>query len=208
MAEELLPLFPLQVVLFPHTILPLHIFEERYKQLISECVREGKSFGINYIQDTEVAKTGCTAVITQVLKKYDDGRLDILVQGERRYALRRLMAQQAPYIIGSVEYALESPEVVDEALTAEVVRLHNQLVALVYRDTVFSIKPDNKSSHLSYKLVQKAGMELKQRQSLLELDSENERLHMLREYFLMVIPKLKHLGEVERVIKSDGYIVN
>ena len=76
MSDALLPLFPLQVVLFPNSVLPLHIFEDRYKQLINECMAEKQEFGISLVQDNQVAKLGCTAIITQIMKKYDDERMD------------------------------------------------------------------------------------------------------------------------------------
>jgi Lon protease-like protein len=209
MSETLLPLFPLQVVLFPTSVLPLHIFEERYKQLINECMEEeGKEFGINLAQEHEIAKVGCTAVVTQLLKRHDDGRMDILVQGERRYALHELVPSSRLYGVGKIEFLKPSEESVDAALAADTVRLHNQLIALVYRDNDYEIESDAANTMLSFRIAQKAGMELAQRQRLLELDSENERLKMLYQYFTVVIPKLEQLGEVERVIKSDGYIVN
>ena len=87
MSEQLLPLFPLQVVLFPHSLLPLHIFEDRYKLLIRECVTEKTEFGINLVQDGTLADVGCTAVVTTIVRRYDDGKMDIVVQGRQRYLL-------------------------------------------------------------------------------------------------------------------------
>lgn len=209
MSEQLLPLFPLQVVLFPHSILPLHIFEERYKQLINECLNEeGKEFGINLAQDNEIKRIGCSAIVTKLLKRHDDGRMDILVHGERRYALQEVVESSSLYSVGRVEFKHAADEVIDVALASETVQLHNELVRLVYRDKEFAIEFDRANPLLSFKIAQKAGMELTQRQRLLELNSENERLELLHKYFVEMIPKLEQLGEVERVIRSDGYIVN
>jgi Lon protease-like protein len=208
MPEELLPLFPLHVVLFPHSTLALHIFEERYKQLINECLNEGKEFGINLTRENDVAKVGCTAAVSMLLKRYDDGKMDILVHGGRRYALSRLVTSSALYSVGRVEYLQLMDELVDAQLAVETVHLHNQLVHIVYRDNAYELAYDAANPLLSFKVAQKAGLELAQRQALLELDSENERLELLHAYFTEVIPKLERFGEVERVIKGDGYIVN
>src|SRR5512135_1448489 len=82
-----LGLFPLNAVLFPTSQLPLHIFEERYKELINACIREGRPFGVNLMENGTTHEVGCTARIAQVLTRYNDGRMDIVVEGERRYAL-------------------------------------------------------------------------------------------------------------------------
>jgi ATP-dependent Lon protease len=208
MSEELLPLFPLPVVLFPNSVLPLHIFEERYKQLINECLDEGKEFGISLTQEKEVAKVGCTAEVTKLLKRYDDGRMDILVQGKRRYSLVRFVTSSTLYRVARVEFMQLEEELIDTGLAAETVKLHNQLIEMVYRDKSYGLAYDAGNTMLSFKVAQKAGMEMAQRQALLELNSENERLRVLHTYFTEVIPKLERLGEVERVIKSDGYTVN
>src|SRR5512143_3394490 len=84
---EILPLFHLNVVLFPQSQLSLHIFEERYKTLISECITYDSVFGINLIHEQQIRSIGCTASVKEVTKRYDDGRMDIIVEGRRRYTL-------------------------------------------------------------------------------------------------------------------------
>ena len=78
---EYLPLFPLDVVLFPEMVLPLHIFEERYKEMIAECLQDNSPFGVLYAHDDRVATIGCTAEVSQVIKQYPDGRLDLVAVG-------------------------------------------------------------------------------------------------------------------------------
>ena len=80
-----LPLFPLDVVLFPGTVLQLHIFEPRYQEMISECLAEQKTFGVVRSKEEGIAEIGCTAKIVKVAKKYPDGRMDILAEGKRRF---------------------------------------------------------------------------------------------------------------------------
>ena len=80
-SENTIPLFPLGLVLLPQMPLPLHIFEERYKLMIGECLRENRQFGIVYFNGTDIQTAGCTASILKVMKRYEDGRLDILTRG-------------------------------------------------------------------------------------------------------------------------------
>jgi Lon protease-like protein len=86
---DLLPIFPLELVLFPETPLPLHIFEPRYKEMIGECQAQKAPFGVVRAVEKGLAEVGCTAEILEVTKRYDDGRLDILTEGRRRFEIRR-----------------------------------------------------------------------------------------------------------------------
>src|SRR5438067_861426 len=88
--SPLLALFPLDLVLFPSTPLPLHIFEPRYKELIGECLEKKMPFGVVKAKEDALAEVGCTAHITQVVKRYEDGRLDIVTEGVRRFEIVEL----------------------------------------------------------------------------------------------------------------------
>jgi len=206
MTEELLPLFPLQVVLFPNSALPLHIFEERYKTLINECLEEEKEFGVNLVNGSVVSDVGCTAAVKEVYKRYDDGRLDIAVEGHRRYFLQRYDTLMAPYPIGVVEYLSVPDEIVDEDLAHATVSLYNKLIATVYKGKLPQVAERKVTPGLSFVLAQKSGMDILQRQRLLETPSENERLRMLHSYLAEVLPKLHEYQQIERVVKSDGYL--
>ena len=85
---ERFPLFPLGLVLLPGELVPLHIFEDRYKQMIGECLDEEREFGILWLADDELKEVGCAARITRVLERFDDGRLNILVEGTTPFRLR------------------------------------------------------------------------------------------------------------------------
>src|SRR5271170_7146722 len=103
MQQELLPLFPLQVVLFPRAALPLHIFEERYKQMIEDVLRGKSEFGVVLAGEKGIVNTGCTASVEKVLKKYPDGRMDLISIGRRRFEII-LLNDEKPYLRGAVEY--------------------------------------------------------------------------------------------------------
>ena len=80
-----IPLFPLGLVMLPDMLLPLHIFEDRYKQMILECTGEDKPFGIVLFDGQSIRSVGCMARITKVIKRYDDGRMDIMTRGSQRF---------------------------------------------------------------------------------------------------------------------------
>jgi Lon protease-like protein len=101
--ETTIPLFPLGVVLLPAMVLPLHIFEERYKIMIGECLEHNNEFGIVYSDQKEIRKKGCTAKIVKVLKRYDDGRMDILTRGVSRFLIEGIIDDK-PYLEARVAY--------------------------------------------------------------------------------------------------------
>jgi Lon protease-like protein len=206
MPETWLPLFPLKVVLFPRSALPLHIFEERYKVLINECVERGTSFGVTLARDEGMAEVGCSASVSSVTRRFDDGRMDVVVGGERRYRLLRYDTGRAPYILGEVKYFEEADEAVNRDLAASTVELFNALLLAAYKGNGALIGPDRYEPGLSYVIAQKAGLDLHRRQELLEIPGENARLGMLKEYLTDLLPRLKRVEELQRIVKNDGYL--
>ncbi len=107
MQPHLLPLFPLQVVLLPGGELPLHIFEDRYKEMIGEVLRGelafGNEFGVVLSSEKGIVNTGCTATVDQVLRRYPDGRMDILTRGRRRFEIVEA-GRRASFLRGSVDF--------------------------------------------------------------------------------------------------------
>jgi Lon protease-like protein len=206
MPETWLPLFPLNVVLFPRSALPLHIFEERYKVLINECVERGSPFGMALARDEGIADVGCSARVSSVTRRYDDGRMDVIVEGVRRYRLLRFEPGRAPYLLGEVEYFDEPEEDVDSGLASATVELFNALLVAAYKGNGVLNGLDRFESGLSFVIAQKCGLDLSRRQELLEIPGENARLRMLNDYLRDLLPRLKRQEDLQRVIKNDGYI--
>ena len=202
---RMLPLFPLGVVLFPKSALPLHIFEERYKILINLALEDGTDFGINLVENGVMAKVGCTARVRDVLRQYDDGKMDIVIEGERRYEVVRFHEDKAPYFVGTVVYPQQEPGY-DRALLTETVTLYNRLMATVYKGGDFQLRGDVAEDMPSFRMAQKAGLDLAARQQLLEEDSETGRLRRLLNWFREVIPKLENAVEIDRIVHNDGYL--
>src|SRR3989440_10231938 len=94
--EESFPLFPLELVLLPEEVVPLHIFEERYKLMIGSCLEEDSEFGIIWLADDGLREVGCSARVAQVLERTEDDRMNILVRGERPFRLDRRV-EDLPY---------------------------------------------------------------------------------------------------------------
>src|ERR1039457_3536651 len=99
---RLLPLFPLQMVVFPGSATPLHIFEDRYKEMVGEAEAEGTEFGIVLARDGGIMNAGCTVVVESVLKRYPDGRFDVMTRGQRRFVIQSLN-QDKDYLRGEVD---------------------------------------------------------------------------------------------------------
>src|SRR5215467_14148505 len=103
MAARVLPLFPLQIVVFPRTRLPLHIFEERYKEMVSSAIRDATEFGVVLAKEEGIVNAGCTVKVEKVLHQYPDGRMDVLTVGQRRFEIQRLN-EDRDYLQGEVTY--------------------------------------------------------------------------------------------------------
>ncbi len=204
MHEELLPLFPLQVVLFPRSALPLHIFEERYKLMINECLGGNSEFGIVLAREDGLSAVGCTAAVESVLHRYPDGRMDIVVRGRRRFALNHQETGSKGYAVGSITELPSVRETVDRKLERETLALYDQLARVAFRGE--SRVAERVGTELSFRLAEKAGMDLALRQRLLETPSENERLRLLHTHLVELLPRMEKKEEIERVIRSDGYL--
>jgi ATP-dependent Lon protease len=197
-----LPLFPLGLVLYPGERLPLHIFEERYKDLTHDCLSQNAPFGIVLFDDGAMAQVGSTARIDRIVNEYEDGRMDILVVGEERFRLGELHDDKS-YITADVEIVEEPDEPVESALRDRVITQHMKLLELAGRTVRPGLYQD--VERLSYVLAQNAGLDAQQKQELLELDAENQRIAYLIDHFESLIPRIEQQESVRRRIRSNGH---
>jgi Lon protease-like protein len=177
-----IPLFPLNVVLMPGSPLPLHIFEERYKQMVNECLESGAEFGMVLADESGTRSVGCTATIVELVERYEDGRLVILVEGSRRFKLNEIMTGK-PYYVGDVEYIEEGPEEDVGSLAEECVALLERVVAAATEGSV-DIEIETPYRNLSFTIAGRIEFDLDTRQQILELTTERERLVKVRELTL------------------------
>ncbi|MEJ5368884.1 MAG: LON peptidase substrate-binding domain-containing protein [Bryobacteraceae bacterium] len=201
MPAEMLPLFPLETVLLPHCHLRLHIFEERYKEMIGECLQRGEEFGVVQARGGGIMRIGCTASIEQVLRKYEDGRMDILTVGRRRFALQEVKTGRS-FLRGVVEFfedAEETPP--DPVLLLGAATSWLELASLTDYE---GSPPSLKHPQVSFLLADISG-DLHFRQRLLEMQSERERLAAVRDHFLREAEKQRIRTAMEKVVRSNGH---
>ena len=199
---ESLPIFPLGVVLYPRERLPLHIFEQRYKDMVGFCLQEQQPFGVVLFDEGEMADVGCTARITEIVTRYDDGRMDIMVTGERRFKLLEVR-QEFTYTTASVELVRELDEPLQRDLTERAITQHMKLLELAGRTVRPSLYQDVRE--VSFVMAHNAGLTLKQKQRVLELSTENERIAYLVDHFEELIPRVEQMEDLKRKIQSNGH---
>ncbi len=200
-----LPLFPLDLVLYPGEHVPLHIFEDRYKALTRYCLDHDVSFGVVRRNDDALAEVGTTAHIEQVVNRYEDGRMDIFVRGEERFRLLEVHDEKS-YHTADVTLLEDEEETLDLDLKERVITQHMKLLELVGR----TVRPDlyENEDHLSYVVAQNAALDEEQKQELLERTSENERIQYLIRHFESLLPEVEQKEEVNRRIRSNGHFKN
>ena len=202
---DYLPLFPLDVVLFPEMLLPLHIFEERYKEMIGECLQDNSPFGVLYAHDDKVAMIGCTAEISQVLKQYPDGRLDLVVVGRKRFQVSFFDSEKA-YLRASIELLPDSvgAQEPSENLVRQTLDFYAQASRLMGEGDPEEFRPESSVQGLAFKLAASLHLQNEIRQRILEARSGGQRLEELAEYLSALIPRLTERQESAKRAGSNG----
>jgi Lon protease-like protein len=199
---ERFPLFPLGLVLLPQELVPLHIFEERYKQMIAECLEGDSEFGIVWLSDDGLRDIGCTARIERVIERYEDGRMNILVVGARPFRLLRRIEDMA-FPAGDIElledFAPEGdPKLVEQA--------HARYAELVEKAT--DEKPDlaEIATLDAYGMAATVEHPAEAKQALLELRVEDDRLRMVDEMFRTAIKRVAYAEEAAERAQTNGSV--
>ncbi len=197
--SSLLPIFPLELVLLPGVPLPLHIFEPRYKEMITECLEQKKPFGVVRASSDGVADIGCTAEIVAVTKKYDDGRMDILTRGVERFEVIEVNEDRA-FLQAEISVVQDEDE--DEhgdgpgkptaGLVAQAVRLHAEIVKLAGAEPS---GPEEHAGNLSFLLAGSLPLDLDFKQNLLSTLSEAKRLEAVVGYLEAILPGLRRASK-------------
>lgn len=200
--ESALPIFPLGVVLYPNEQLPLHIFEPKYREMIARCIEEDRPFGIVLFDEGEMSEVGSTAAIVNVVTRYEDGRMDILIEGRRRFRVIRLYPEN-PYFTAEVELLSDPPEAPKRELTERAITQHMKLLELAGRTVRPSLYQNVRD--VSFVMAHNAGLTLRQKQKVLELPGENDRIAYLVDHFEELIPKVEQMEDLKRKIQSNGH---
>ena len=202
------PLFPLGLVLLPSEVVPLHIFEERYKLMIRECLDSEGEFGIVWMSDDGLRDVGCTARVTQVLEEMEDGRMNILVAGGRPFRLMRRI-DDMPYPAGEIEMLdddLDAEPASDPEELALAVDARERYADLVEQVTDERPSQDDLEDLDAYGMAATIEFDDRAKQELLELRSEAERLVRVRELFMTAAKRIAESEEAGELAKSNGRI--
>jgi Lon protease-like protein len=199
----LLPLFPLDLVLLPGVPLPLHIFEPRYKEMIKECLDEKRQFGIVRAKDEAFVNTGCTAEIINVLKSYPDGRMNILVEGQKRFEVLQLN-QERSFLQAEVFYLEDESDPAASEEVEKALQLHGEIMQLA------GARPDEPEkadvSQLAYRLAGSLPFDPDFQQALLELNSEAKRIRAIISFFERILPVLHRNASAKQRAGGNGHV--
>jgi Lon protease-like protein len=196
------PLFPLGMVALPSELVPLHIFEERYKTMIARCLEEGSEFGIVWLSDDGLRPIGCACEIAEVLERMPDGRLNLIARGTRAFRIETRQEELA-YPAGTVEFLADRPEAVDrEAAEAA----HKAYAELVEQATDRAPQPDQVDAMSAYEMAATVEFGLDAKQGLLDLRSESARLRLVTRLFRAAIKRLDFVERAQARARSNGKV--
>ncbi len=197
-----LGLFPLGIVLLPTEQIPLHIFEDRYQELIGECLEQQTEFGLVYADESGLREIGTRAGVTEVLDRFDDGRLNIVVEGHERFRLRELTEGRS-FQTGVVDPVDEEHDPAESADTERVLELFHRLVDLTGAE-VEAPAPD--AAQLSFELAGRFEFAPELKQRLLQLTSERERMKLLTELLAAAATAVEREKDVAQRAASNGKV--
>jgi Lon protease-like protein len=200
---ERFPLFPLEIVVLPGEVVPLHIFEERYKTMIGECLDEEREFGIVWVSEEGIKEVGCSVAITELLERADDGRMNILTQGSEPFRLLRRI-DDMPYPAGDVELLEDEAEDHEDDEVRD--QAHERYAELVERVTDSRPEPDELEAMGAYAMAATIELPLAAKQRLLELRSEGERLHAVEGLLGAAMKRLDYAELASERARGNGKV--
>lgn len=201
-----LPLFPLNIVLMPGAPLPLHIFEERYKQMIDECIENDTEFGMVLADEKGTRGVGCSAKVVELVERYDDGRLLVLTEGSRRFRLGEVHSERASYLVAEVEFiGEEEPQPENVSLAEECVALLERVVEAATESSAdMDIEPPY--LNLAFAIAGRIDFGVESRQQILETPTERERLEVVRALLSQAAERLESQRSAREKSQMNGHL--
>ena len=196
------PLFPLGIVALPGELVPLHIFEERYKTMMNECMRDETEFGIVWLSDQGLREIGCACAIERVLERMEDGRMNLLTRGTRPFRVVERQGELA-YPAGVVEFLHDREETVDPELQAAA---HEAYAELVRRATDSEPEQGDLADMDAYAMAATVDFGPDAKQGLLDLRSENARLRLVSRLFQAAAKRLDLIDRAQERARSNGKV--
>lgn len=201
---QFIPIFPLSVVVFPTERLNLHIFEDRYKQLINDCLAQQKPFGIVPVIDQTIQEFGTLIYIDELARTYEDGRMDVRTQAKSVFKILEL-TRSIPDKLYSGAIVADLPQAqinisdrLSDLITSEVMRLYKLL-----SDTGIDMAKLKMDS--SFDIAHKIGLSLEEEYQLLQLENEMHRQEFIRRHLKKLEPTLAEMEAIKERIKMNGH---
>lgn len=202
-----LPLFPLNIVVFPLSKYPLHIFEERYKKLINKCIQEKSGFGIVAKLKDEISSIGVYVEVTDIIKTYSSGEKDIIVTGKKRFYRKSLSMHKDGYYISDIDVFEDINSDINFILYDELVEKLKSLFNKFNLHLDKSYWQNLENSKLkAFKVAEKSGLTIEQQQQLLAMQNENNRITFLIDHIQQLDKKLEEEVVMKEIILGDGYL--
>jgi Lon protease-like protein len=196
------PLFPLGLVALPGELVPLHIFEERYKTMMARCLEEESEFGIVWLADDGLQTVGCACEIAEVLERMPDGRLNLVARGTRPFRIEARQDELA-YPAGTVEFLTDIKEVQDEKAAGGA---HAVYADLLEQATDRTADPDEIAAMTAYDMAATVEFGLDAKQGLLDLRSESARLKLVTRLFRAALKRLDFIDRAQARARSNGKV--
>ena len=203
---NLIPIFPLSIVVYPGEQLNLHIFEPRYRQLINECFTAAKPFGIPAVIDDKINEMGTLVHVKEISQVYEDGKMDIKTEGLQVFRILEIINELPDKLYsGAIVNYPDNNEKSNRILMDGIVKGIKELHKLLKVEKKFS-KPD--AALWSYDVAHHAGMSLHEEYELLELLQELQRQEYLKRHLTKVIPVLAEMEMLKEKVKLNGHFKN
>ncbi|HUE26279.1 MAG TPA: LON peptidase substrate-binding domain-containing protein [Solirubrobacteraceae bacterium] len=196
------PLFPLGIVALPGELIPLHIFEERFKTMMNECMRDDSEFGIVWLSDDGLREVGCACAIERVLERMEDGRMNLLTRGTRPFRVVERQGELA-YPAGVVEFLHDREETIDPELESAA---HEAYAELVRRATDNEPDVSELAEMDAYGMAATVDFGPDAKQGLLDLRSENARLRLVTRLFQAATKRLDLIDRAQERARSNGKV--
>jgi Lon protease-like protein len=196
------PLFPLGIVALPSELIPLHIFEERYKTMIGRCLEEPSEFGIVWMAEDGLRPIGCACEIAEVLERLEDGRINLVARGTRPFRIEARQ-EELPYPAGTVEFLDDRDDPVEEAVAEDA---HSAYADLVRQATDRTPDMTEIGEMSAYQMAATVEFGLDAKQGLLDLRSEAARLKLVARLFRAAIKRLDFVERAQARARSNGKV--
>ncbi|HUL34292.1 MAG TPA: LON peptidase substrate-binding domain-containing protein [Candidatus Eisenbacteria bacterium] len=206
MRPDRIPLFPLNVVLFPGEQLPLHIFEARYRRMVRECLDAESPFGVLLAVDDGITRVGCTAEILEVVKRYPDGRMDIVTVGRDPFRIVELFNDD-PLLEGCVDYLEDRDSSIESQTQHQLVELFETCHTLLFESLPRDLD-QVQNGQISFAVASTLPIDLLWKQQILELRSESDRQDRLLRYLREWAPHLLKEKAMRQAASGNGHGLN